>query len=47
MRRGSHGVASHIHNWQTEQDENELWAWLVFIAIKMKFTNHLSSQMEV
>lgn len=39
--------ASHIHNWQTEPDENELRAPLAFGLIKMKFANNLSSQMEV
>lgn len=47
MGGGTRCVASHIHNWQTEQDENELWARLVFGVIKMKFANHLNSQMEV
>lgn len=47
MREGIRCIASHIHNWQTEQDENELWAWLVFAVIKIKFTDHLNSQMEV
>lgn len=40
-------VTSHIHNWQSQQDENELWAWLVFGVIKMKFANRLNSKAEV
>lgn len=31
---------------KTVQDENELWAWLVFGVIKMKFANNLNSQMD-
>lgn len=47
MGGGTRCDASHIHNWQTEQDENELWAPLDFGVIKMKFANNLNSGMEV
>lgn len=47
MGGGTRCHASHIHNWQTEEDENELRAPLDFGVIKMKFANNFNSQMEV